>query len=49
MIGIDREFSTSDKDYYQHEQKIFLEFYKKGSWFIKNQHLLIGIRLKNVF
>jgi len=26
----DRELSTSDKNYYHHEQKIFLEFYKKG-------------------
>ena len=35
----DREFSTSDKDYYHHEQKIFLKFYKKGLVYKKSTYV----------
>ena len=35
----DREFSTSDKNYYHHEQKIFLEFYKKGLVYKKSTYV----------
>ena len=34
-----RELSTSDKNYYHHEQKIFLEFYKKGLVYKKSTHV----------
>tara|TARA_Y100000590_G_scaffold169214_1_gene193844 strand:+ start:1960 stop:4470 length:2511 start_codon:yes stop_codon:yes gene_type:complete len=35
----DREISTSDKNYYEHEQKIFLEFYKKGLVYKKSTYV----------
>ena len=35
----ERELSTSDKDYYYHEQKIFLEFYKKGLVYKKSSYV----------
>ncbi len=35
----DREISTSDKNYYRHEQKIFLEFYKKGLVYKKSTYV----------
>ena len=35
----DREISTSDKNYYYHEQKIFLEFYKKGLVYKKSSYV----------
>ena len=34
-----REISTSDKDYFLHEQKIFLEFYKKGLVYKKSTYV----------
>jgi len=34
-----REFSTSNKNYYYHEQKIFLEFYKKGLVYKKSTYV----------
>ena len=35
----DRELSTSDDNYYKHEQKIFLEFYKKGLVYKKSSYV----------
>ena len=35
----DRELSTSDNNYYKHEQKIFLEFYKKGLVYKKSSYV----------
>ena len=35
----DRELSTSDENYYYHEQKIFLEFYKKGLVYKKSTYV----------
>ena len=35
----DRELSTSDENYYYHEQKIFLEFYKKGLVYKKSSYV----------
>ncbi len=35
----DRELSTSDKNYYYQEQKIFLEFYKKGLIYKKSAYV----------
>jgi len=35
----DRELSTSDKSYYYQEQKIFLEFYKKGLVYKKSTYV----------
>jgi len=34
-----RELSTSEKNYYLHEQKIFLEFYKKGLVYRKSTYV----------
>ena len=35
----DRELSTSDKNYYHHEQKIFLEFYNRGLVYKKSTYV----------
>tara|TARA_B100000029_G_scaffold132543_1_gene126456 strand:+ start:11639 stop:14155 length:2517 start_codon:yes stop_codon:yes gene_type:complete len=35
----EREISTADKDYYHQEQKIFLEFYKKGLVYKKSTYV----------
>ena len=41
-IDWDREISTCSEEYYKHQQKFFIEMFKKNL-FIKKKIMLIGI------
>ena len=47
-IDWDLEISTCDKDYYKHQQSLFIDFYNAGL-ILKKKHTLIGILLKKLF
>ena len=46
MLGLsidwDLEISTCDKEYYKHQQEIFIDFYEAGL-VSRKKHMLIGI------
>ena len=47
-INWDLEISTCDKDYYKHQQELFIDFYNNGL-VSEKKHMLTGIPLNKLF